>query len=248
MNLPSLSVILPVHNGVALLPIALASIRAQTWTPAEIIVIDDGSTDASAAVAAAAGVTVHRQVRQGVAAARNAGIQRARGDYLAMLDVDDLWPPTALAQLYAGLRATPTAALAHGLTQETHLLTEDLTAPGPALYPPYRFINLGSLLYHRPVFTQVGLFDPGLRSGEDADWLLRAYAAGVQKCPLPVTTLYYRRRAGSLTYQQDHVGLGVLRVAHRWRQRMAQTPHLHWDWAAALAYLGQHPRSARAGS
>lgn len=243
MKSATLSVIIPVRNGADFLPAALASVYAQTWVPDEVIVVDDGSTDATAVIATDAGARVYWQTQQGVAAARNTGIRHAQGDYVAMLDADDLWSSDALAQLYACLQMAPAAGLAHGLTVET-LFPTDLNTPGTPLHPPYRFINLGALLFRRAVFAQVGLFDPSLHSGEDADWFLRAYAAGVPKCALDAVTLYYRRRPNSLTYQQGPVGLGVLRVAHRWRQRMAQNLGTDWDWAQALAYLGQHPRSA----
>jgi glycosyltransferase involved in cell wall biosynthesis len=238
-----ISVIIPVHNGAAFLPAAIASVRAQTLTPQELIVVDDGSTDNSAAIAASLAATVVTQTQQGVAAARNTGIAQARGEYLAMLDADDLWPPEALQQLHAVLSPVQEAGIAHGLTQETRLLATDLAAPGPAEYLPYRFINLGAALYRREVFVQVGGFDPSLRSGEDADWFLRAYAAGVIKLPLDAVSLCYRRRQGSLTYGQGAVGLGVLRVAHKWRQRMGAGAAIPWDWGSALAYLGRHPRS-----
>src|SRR5437762_12728182 len=93
---PLVSVILPAFNRGAYIAGALESVMAQTWTRWELIVVDDGSTDETAAVArqyadAHRGVIVLTQDNRGVAAARNTGIRRARGSYIAFIDSDDLW-------------------------------------------------------------------------------------------------------------------------------------------------------------
>jgi hypothetical protein len=94
-----ISVVIPCYNGAAFLADTLASVVAQTYQPWEILVVDDGSTDASAEVAASFGprVRVIRQTNQGESVARNRGIDEARGDWVAFLDADDLWDTTKLA-------------------------------------------------------------------------------------------------------------------------------------------------------
>lgn len=96
---PSVSVVIPCFNGEPYLGEALASARAQTLPVAEILVIDDGSTDGSAALAASFGapVQVVRQRNQGESVARNRGFDLARGDWIALLDADDVWHPDKLA-------------------------------------------------------------------------------------------------------------------------------------------------------
>jgi glycosyltransferase involved in cell wall biosynthesis len=104
------SVIIPAYNAEAFLRTTLASAQSQTWANLEIIIVDDGSTDATASIAEAAAqadrrVRVVRQEHSGVAAARNRGLAEARGDYVAPLDSDDVWHPQNLAHQMAALEA-----------------------------------------------------------------------------------------------------------------------------------------------
>lgn len=96
--IPRFSVVIPAFNAAATLARAIESVRAQTWPAHEIIVVDDGSSDATASVAESFGhaVTLIRQPNSGVAAARNAGARAATGDWLAFLDADDWYYPDRL--------------------------------------------------------------------------------------------------------------------------------------------------------
>lgn len=95
---PSVSVVIPAYNAEAFIGKALESVLAQTCPPLEVLVIDDGSTDGTAALAAASpGVRCLRQANAGVSAARNRGIDEARGQFVAFLDADDTWEPEKLA-------------------------------------------------------------------------------------------------------------------------------------------------------
>lgn len=99
---PLVSVIIPAFNAQAFLRATLESVLAQTYRDLEIIVVDDGSTDDTAALASAfanddARIRVITKVNGGVSSARNAGIAAARGDYFAFLDADDLWHPEKIA-------------------------------------------------------------------------------------------------------------------------------------------------------
>jgi len=98
MSGPKFSVIIPACNAAATLARALDSVLAQTWPAHEIIVVDDGSTDTTAAVAAGYGEKIRylRQENAGVSAARNHGAQVASGDWLAFLDADDWYYPNRL--------------------------------------------------------------------------------------------------------------------------------------------------------
>ena len=93
---PTISVIIPAYNAERFLPRCIASVRAQTLTPHEIIVVDDSSTDNTAALAKQLGAHVITRPNGGVAAARNTGIRNASGDWIALLDADDLWAPEKL--------------------------------------------------------------------------------------------------------------------------------------------------------
>lgn len=104
MNKPTVSVVIPCYNGAKFLRETLDSVLAQTYPVLEVLVIDDGSTDDSAAIAESYGspIRVIRQPNQGESVARNRGIDEAKGDWIAFLDADDLWNPNKIfKQIYA---------------------------------------------------------------------------------------------------------------------------------------------------
>ena len=99
-----ISVVIPAYNAARFLPRCLESVFAQTLKPLEVIVVDDGSTDNTAAVAEELGATVLRRPNGGPGAARNAGIQFASGEWIALLDADDLWAAEKLERQAACIR------------------------------------------------------------------------------------------------------------------------------------------------
>src|SRR5205085_4169423 len=113
---PLVSVVVPVHNGESYLRESLESVLAPGHVALEVIVVDDGSTDRSAAAAERSGprVEVHRRERAGAGAARNHGVRVARGAYLAFLDADDLWTASSLAVRLEALCADPSVDLVFG--------------------------------------------------------------------------------------------------------------------------------------
>lgn len=109
-NPPLVSVIIPVYNGDATLGETLLSARAQTYPAMEIIVVDDGSADRSIEIVNAQAdldprVRLVRQSNSGVAAARNRGVEESKGEYIALLDADDLWRPSKIAKQMAVMMA-----------------------------------------------------------------------------------------------------------------------------------------------
>ncbi|MDZ4767109.1 MAG: glycosyltransferase family A protein, partial [Chloroflexota bacterium] len=204
--MPLISVIIPAHNAAIFLPDAIASLRAQRDLTFDILIIDDGSTDATPAVAATLGddVRVIQTPKIGPGAARNRGIAAARGDYIALLDADDLFPPDSLTVRAERLALDATLMLTGGYIQMVTLLGADST---PAHDPtrirnvPYLNVNLGAMLYRREVFERVGGFDERLFYSEDVDWHLRAQEANMRMAILRRVTLLYRRHAVNVTAQ-----------------------------------------------
>ena len=203
VSTPHVSVIVPVYNGEQFLAEAIASVLEQAHVPLEIIVVDDGSTDGTARVAAGFGQTVTylHQANQGPAAARNRGLALAQGELLAFLDADDRWPPDKLARQVAALQASPDWLLVVGHIQFLRLAADG--APGEERYEvePERSAAMlvGCMVASRAAFDLIGGFDPALRMSEDTDWFVRAREHGVAIPVLPETVLYYRRHGKGAT-------------------------------------------------
>ena len=197
------SVIVPVFNGEAFLREAIESALAQTHPPLEIVVCDDGSTDATPRIARSLPVVYLRQENAGVSAARNAAIERATGDLLALLDADDIWFPDKLAvQIEALAGDTSAFAICH--------FRFLLTSPGPP--PPWfqrgdpeapepGFFAPSCWLLPRRAWERVGPFRPDLRTAEDLDWFARAGDAGIRRVVVPRTLLLRRVHDHNLTGQ-----------------------------------------------
>ncbi|MGY1643908.1 glycosyltransferase family 2 protein [Geodermatophilus sp. SYSU D00703] len=180
---PRVSVIIPCYNQARFLGDALASVAAQTQPAAEVIVVDDGSTDNTAEVAKRSpGVQFIRKGHAGSAAARNTGLRNATGDYLVFLDADDRLLPCALEVGLESLMARPEHAFVFG---EWRLIGSDGSALETPERPrsidlPYRaflrmcFISTpGAVMYRRRVVDALGGLDEGVSPSEDYDLYLR---------------------------------------------------------------------------
>lgn len=191
-----IGVVIPVHNGALHLAEALDSVLAQTLAPAAIVVVDDGSTDATPAVAARYGdrITYCRQDHAGASAARNRGVSRLATAAVAFLDADDLWHPGKLARQWGELAQNDAPRMIFGHVVQfasPELSTEDVArlrfsaAPAPAIHP-------SALLMWADDFRRVGPFDESLQTGEFIEWYGRAQQAGFASVVLPEVVM--RRR------------------------------------------------------
>lgn len=192
---PLVSVIIPVYNGGRYLRAALESVFAQTYRAFEVIVIDDGSTDDSAAIAQSfPDVRYIHQSNQGVAAARNNGIEAARGEFFAFIDQDDLWSPEKLRLQVGYLLSHP--EIGYTLTQQQFFLGEGETLPPWFRKELFDSVHtgwvLGTLLVRRTIFEQVGNFATGYSAANDSDWFFRAKAAAIPMAVVPELLLRKR--------------------------------------------------------
>lgn len=202
----AISAIIPVHNGERYLAEAIRSVLAQTLPPDEIIVVDDGSTDASGEIARDFGppVRVLTQANLGPAAARNLGVQHATGELLAFLDADDLWLPDKLARQAQVLWGDSACEAVFGRV-ENFISPEMCKAECCALAHAARqsgHIHIGALLIRRAAFLRVGWFDAGLRHGDFIDWWARASQIPLVYTALPDLVLRRRLHADNLTRRE----------------------------------------------
>ena len=228
---PLVSVIVPVHAGERFLGAALDSVAAQTYPRVETIVIDDGSPDRAAEIAAErSGVRVLRQPRSGVAAARNAGAGAARGELLAFLDQDDEWHPSKLARQVSTLRERPDVALV--LTHMDIVLTPG--TPRPSWFPaewqdePQPGYIPSTWLMHRDTFARIGPFDTTYEIACDSDWLARFKDAGLADATalLPDALVTWRIHGANGSYDQQTMRREMLRMMRGTAIRQRQAgPH-----------------------
>jgi glycosyltransferase involved in cell wall biosynthesis len=194
---PAVDFIIPAYNAAEFIGAALDSVLAQEYEPLRIIVVDDGSTDESAAVAETyPEVLVIRQENQGPAAARNTGLAAATAPYVALHDADDLLPPNKLRIQIGHLEANPEVACVLGRQE---WIDPPSWLPRDTLYGDLGGIPLPSAVFRTAVLNEVGGFDPTFRTGEDVDLLIRLREAGHGIVVLPDVVLYRRYHGTNLS-------------------------------------------------
>ncbi len=199
MRNPTISVVIPTYNRARFLPVAVASVRAQSYQCDEILIVDDGSNDNTTEVVAALGdgVRLIRQANAGPAAARNRGIHEARGDLVAFLDTDDRWLPGKLAaqvELFrrepalglvcadmaiendAGVRLVESNFVQRGLQQDLAALDGRPLPNAPRRLLAVNFVNTSTVIAKRKLLVELSGFDTRLRFGEDLELWLRIAA------------------------------------------------------------------------
>lgn len=219
----TISVIMPLYNTERYVSAALESIFAQTLAPAEIMVVDDGSTDGSAAVVQRflPHLRYHWQPQSGAAAALNTAVRLAQGDFLAVLDADDLWLPTKLAEQKAAFDADPDLALVFGGVEQFR--SPEFYSPGQAIPPTEIFVGHipSAMLVRQAVFGQIGGFDPVWRTGYFLDWFLRAKNAQLKMQDLPNVVAKRRLHDANLGRRKRNQQGELVKILQRdlaWRQ------------------------------
>jgi len=188
------SAIMPVHNRPDFLAEAIESVLAQTCPVTELIVVDDGSTDGTREVLARYEnrAVILRRPHRGQSAARNTGLERATGAYIAYLDSDDLWAPTKVETMLRVLDKRPQIGLVYSRTIE--LLSDGTTVVAESEPSTVRFVTS---MHRAECLQTVGLFDEELDVFEGFDmWLRMCDHYRVLGLPEP---LYYHRHHGANT-------------------------------------------------
>lgn len=207
--LPTISVIIPCYNHARFLSCAVNSVLSQTFTDWEAIIVDDGSTDNTRAIAAQFAdprIRYTYQDNHGLSAARNTGIRAAQGLYLAFLDADDEWDPRFLEVTYRGVAssATMVVTLACFIDEQG----APLPAQGGQVLAPHEFrprlleggfFPLHAALVRAESVRSVGLFDEMLTSLEDWDLWLRITAIDESVLTIPESLAHYRISTGSMS-------------------------------------------------
>jgi glycosyltransferase involved in cell wall biosynthesis len=220
----SVSVIIPTYNYGGFIAQAIGSVLTQTLKPAEIIVVDDGSTDETESIVKSLGDKVRyiRQENAGVCAARNNGVAESTGRYIAFLDADDHWEPTKLEKQLRKFEEDPGLGLVHcgmrhfdsetGQTldvltdgQEGWVADELLLWERPAVN-----VSGSAVMVTRDAFDAVKGFDARQRVGEDWDfcyWVARKFRVGFIREPLVNYRIHPRAAHNNIPEMERGMGL-----------------------------------------
>ena len=196
----TVSVLIPMYQGEKYILEALRSVLAQS-VPAEIIVVDDGSQDAGAervrefiAAVPEADIVLLERAHCGQAAARNAALEAASGEYIFYLDADDVLTEGALEALCTALDEHPEAGAVCSMCRDfiSPELSPEEAARLKIQEEPYRRMLSGCTMIRKEVYDLVGCFDESLPSSETAQWMLRMQDAGVKIYNIDTVTLLRR--------------------------------------------------------
>jgi len=233
----AVSVVVPAYNAAATLPSTLQSLRRQSLRDFEAIVVDDGSTDDTSAVARkfAAADPRFRAIAKsngGVSSAYNRGLRAATSDWLLFLDADDLLRPRALEHLLASARALPGAGVAVGgavrLDSRGRVWRSprfDLSEPFARLAYECAIPAIHSALVRRDLALEIGGFDESLRTSEDWDFWQRIARTGAAFAQIDDEVALYRSQPGSLSKNIGQLVGDTFKVIDRGGQADPRVPN-----------------------
>ena len=236
--MPVVSVVMPAYNVSQYIGEAIESVQRQTFREWELLIIDDGSTDGTLAVAGRyAGrdprITIIQQANGGISAARNTALAHASGTVIAILDSDDVWLPQYVEEQLRILDAHPEVDIVTGNAWFLGSRRDGQVArPHPDTRPAPDLMNLLAdeecvfimSVFRRRVYDTIGGFDVSMRSNEDYDYWLRAAIAGFRFYRNDEPLGHYRRRDDSLSASELRMLSGILRVYHKLRPSLLERP------------------------
>ncbi|MBV9952953.1 MAG: glycosyltransferase family 2 protein [Acidimicrobiia bacterium] len=216
---------MPTRNAVAYIGRALASVLSQEPPPADVVVVDAGSTDGTCeVVAATAGVRLVEQSGVGLGAARNQGVEAVAGELVAFCDADDRWAPGALVVRMRHVLADPACdAVIGSVVMEPIDGSDTPQAQIGRLGEPLPGFTPGALMARRRTLERVGPFSEHLTIGTDSEWFVRLVQSGLRCDRLDQVVLHKGARAGSLStdvtaYRRELLTVARSYVAHRRRR------------------------------
>jgi glycosyltransferase involved in cell wall biosynthesis len=268
MKPPLISICIPAYNAERFLPAALDSVRAQRFTDWELIVTEDGSRDSTEEIVREFARTVTQSVRYdrhqqnlGLPATRNTGIAAARGEWIALLDADDVWT-TGHLEAAAVLSPSTSAELIHSgsvLFDSDTGGEIEVRAPSPRMqaefprslfYGDYQ-IQPSSVVLRRCLWDDVGGFDPTFRYVEDREMWIRCARTGARFIYTGLNTCLYRKHPTAMSRHGVAMALASARVFEKnidWEAVPSRNRHLQaadaWFAAGRMA-LREDPGSAR---
>jgi glycosyltransferase involved in cell wall biosynthesis len=265
MSYVPVSVVIPTYNSARFIAQALKSVLAQTTRPAEIIVVDDGSTDDTPQVLEAFRPHVRyiRQQNQGVSAARNNGVASATGEFVAFLDSDDVWHPRKIEFQIAVFARNPELGLLGTRCFDWPCATFSEVAPeccGKVTLVEWEHLAVrnhlaaSSVVARRSVLQKVGPFDTTMQGPEDRDlWFRISRVAAVGNIEAKLTG--YRSVQGSVSKQAARCEAGMLRIlakldrddvwGGRWLLRRKSYGYLNHSVACIYSITGDYGNSIR---
>jgi len=210
-----ISVIIPVFNGERFIAQAIQSVLDQNYELLEIIVVDDGSTDNTAGVVKnlEGKIQYFYQKNTGIAAARNMGLELAKGELIAFIDADDVWVKNKLSLQCSLLKDNPTVDMIYGFLLVTQMIPPDKLKQIDLEKEKGLFATqLGSMLIKRTVFDRVGGFDEEMRLAEDLDWVNRVREAGINVLAHKDIVQFYRMHDKSITKDKSLTNSFILKA------------------------------------
>jgi glycosyltransferase involved in cell wall biosynthesis len=210
---PMVSVIIPVYNGERYLAAAIDSVIDQDYPNLDIVIVNDGSTDGSAAIAQSYGSRLrhHYQENAGLSAAQNKGVALAEGEFISFLDCDDLWLANKISLQLMAFRSTPELDMVFGHMQQ--FVSPELKTAGLARNQEImQGYSTGTMLARRGAFVRVGPFSSEFRVGEFLDWYGRATDSGLTDLMLPDVLLQRRIHENNMGIRDRDKRSDYLRV------------------------------------
>ncbi len=215
-NRSLISVIIPVYNCENYLGQAIESALAQTYTPIEIIVVNDGSTDKSLDIAqnfTCPEVRVHSQVNKGLGYSRNKGVELAAGEYFAFLDADDLWLPEKLTLQHEVLMNQEIDMVFSDLQQ---FISPELSNHSKKLIKGDQMVSPGyiasTLLIKKSAFEKAGPFATNWRVGEFIDWYSKGMEHGLKQGLVSQVLAKRRLHSNNMGIREKNSRTDYLRV------------------------------------